>query len=347
MQENSISNGVKLNSQKKIFIVWGREMQLSNHLGQALVAEVKQVYYKKIGSYNLPTIIRYIFQAAATLFVLFKNRPVVVIVQNPPVFAPLIVMLYCKVSGAKFAVDSHTAALLDDKWKKFYGLFEFVAKQAALNSCHNYKNLAILKSREIKPAMVMQFFNPVYDLAELNRPMRDGKIEQAAQASNLPIMMVNRFAGDDDWETVIKAAALMPAADFFITGDFKQAGIAEKKLPDNIILTGYLHHNEFLKLIWRCRVILAFSLRQDTVLWSIREIMALSKPFITTDSEVLRHYFGEIGLFTKADAEELKQKILQAVENEKEIKNKIKIFLEKDKIRWQSEILEYKKYLNN
>ncbi|MDP2737029.1 MAG: glycosyltransferase [bacterium] len=332
---------------KIIFIVWGKEMQLSNNLGQALGVEVRQIYFKKIGSYNLPVIFRYILQGAETLLILIEKRPEVVIVQNPPVFAPLTVLLYCKLSGAKLVIDSHTAAFLDDKWKRFYGLFKFAAKRAILNSCHNYKNLEILKSWGVEPAMVMQFFNPSFDLDKLNLPMRDEKIAQAVKASNLPIMMVNRFANDDDWQTVIKTAELMSEADFFITGDFKQAGIDEKKLPNNVFLTGYLRHEEFLKLTWRSRVILAFSLRLDTVLWSIREIMALSKPFVTTDSEVLRHYFGEIGLFTKSDAEELKQKIEQAIKNENEIKNKIKIFLAKDKIRWQNEILEYKKHLNN
>ena len=332
---------------KKIFIVWGREMQLSNNLGEALGAEVKQVYYKELYGVNLPVVLRYFVQGIATLFILFKNRPKVVIVQNPPVFAPLTVLLYCKLSGAKFAIDSHTAAFLDNKWKNFYGLFKFIAKQAILNSCHNYKNLEILKSLGIKPAMVMQFFNPVYNLAKLNQLMQDEKIERAVKASNLPIMMVNRFASDDDWETVIKTAELMSEADFFITGDFKRTRVEEKKLPNNVFLTGYLKHDEFLKLMWRSRVILAFTLRSDTALWSIREIMALNKPFITTDSEVLRHYFNEVALFTKSDSQELKQKIEQAIANEDNIKNKIKIFLEKDKIRWNNEILEYKKYLNN
>lgn len=338
---------MKLNVNKKLFIVWGKEMQLSNNLGRALGAEVIQVYYKKIGSYNLPVIFRYIIQAVETLLILMEKRPALVIVQNPPVFAPLIVMLYCKLFGAKFAIDSHTAAFLDDKWVRFYGLFRFVAKRARFNSCHNFKNLEIFKSWDIKPAMVMQFFNPVYDLAKLNQPMRAEKIEQAVKDSNLQVMMVNRFANDDDWETVIKTAKLMPEADFFITGDFKQAGAEEKKLPNNVILTGYLKHDEFLKLMHRSSVILAFTSRRDTALWSIREIMALNKPFITTDSQVLRHYFNEVGLFAKSDALELKERILEAKAQTAEIKEKIKTFLIEDKIRWETEILEYKKHLNN
>jgi len=320
-------------------------MQLSNNLGQALGAEVKQIYYQKICGVKLPAILRYLAQGAVTLYILFKNRPGAVIAQNPPVFASLTVLLYCKLSGAKFAIDSHTAAFLDAKWMEYYGFFKYAAKRAALNSCHNYKNLEILKSWGVKSAMVMQFSNPVYNLEKLNLPLNDKKIEQALKASNLPIMMVNRFAPDDDWKTVVKTAELMPEAVFFITGNPADAKSGLDDLPANVILTGYLSHNEFLKLMRRSNVILAFTLRPDTVLWSIREIMALTKPFVTTDSEVLRHYFAEVALFTKSDAKELKEKISEAIKNETEIKNKIKIFLEKDKIRWNDEIEKFKNYL--
>jgi len=338
---------MKLNKSKKIFIVWGREMQLSNNLGQALGAEVKQVYHQKIWGIKIPAAIRYLTQGLITLFILFKNMPRVVIAQNPPTFAPLTILIYCKLAGAKLIIDSHTAAFLDDKWFKFYSLFKFVAKYAVLNSCHNYKNLEILKSWGVEPTMVMQFYNPVYDLEKLNQPMQDEKIDKAIKDGNITVMMVNRFANDDDWQTVIKTAELMSETKFFITGDFKQSKIELKKLPSNVILTGYLNHDEFLKLMWRSSVILAFTLRRDTVLWSIREIMALNKPFITTDSEVLKHYFNDVALFAKSDAKELKEKILQAIANEDDIKNKIKIFLEKDKLRWKNEILKYKTYLDN
>jgi hypothetical protein len=337
---------MKLNKSKKIFIVWGREMQLSNNLGQALGADVRQVYHQKIWGIKMPAILKYLTQGLTTLFILFKNMPGVVIVQNPPIFAPLTALIYCKLTGAKLAIDSHTAAFLDDKWVKFYGLFKFTAKRAVLNSCHNYKNLEILKSWGVKPAMVMQFYNPVYDLEKLNQPMQDERINKVIEKSNMSVMMVNRFANDDDWQTVVETAKLMSEVNFFITGDFKQIKTEKEKLPDNVILTGYLNHDEFLKLMWRSKVVLAFTLRRDTVLWSIREIMALNKPFITTDSEVLKHYFSNVALFTKSDAKELKEKILQAVGNEDSIKNKIKIFLEEDKIRWEKEAAMYKKYLS-
>ena len=159
--------------------------------------------------------------------------------------------------------------------------------------------------------------------------------------------MVNRFANDDDYKTVIKTAEMMFDYTFFITGNTEECKekLIIEKAPNNVCFTGYLKHGEFLKLMWRCRVVLAFTLRKDTVLWSVREIMALNKPFVTTDSDVLRHYYGEVGMFVKSNPVELKKQIELALEKENKIKNNIENFLEKDNRRWDREISEFQKFL--
>lgn len=318
-------------------------MQLSQNLGNALNMEVKQIYYRKIFGINIPAFFRYIIQSIATWVYLLKKQPTIIYVQNPPFFAPLAVYIYCFFSGSKMAIDSHTAAFLDAKWMRLFPIFRFVARKAILNTCHNYKNLEILKNWKIEPAMVAQFSNPKYDLKLLNKPMQNIKINKKISESEFPIMMVNRFADDDDCETVIETAKLMPNATFFLTGDPSKARLSN--ITSNVILTGYLEHNEFLKLMYRCKVILAFTLRPDTVLWSIREIIALRKPFVTTDSEVLHHYFNDIGFFTKSDAEVMKNRINEALANESSTIQKMELFLQKDNLRWEKEINDIKNFL--
>ncbi len=331
----------------RVFIVWGRELVFSSSIASALDAELKQVYFKKIGRINLPVLLRYFFQSVYTFFYLLKRKPSLVLVQNPPTVALLVVWLYCLFCRAKFAIDSHTAAFGDQKWINFFWLFKFLARKAVLNTCHNYKNLLILKDWGIEPSMVLQFYNPEYLIEKLQAPLKETKIADRLRQSTLPIMMVNRFADDDDFLTVVKTARLMPEADFFITGNINESPYAKdsENLPANICLTNYLPHEEFLKLMYGCKVILAFTLRADTVLWSIREIMSLNKPFVTSDSEVLRHYYGEVALFTKSSPAELRQRIREAVEQEPAQKERIKKFLTQDKQRWSTEIGQVKKYL--
>lgn len=329
---------------KSIFIVWGREAEHSKYLARALDSDLKQIYIKKIGNINLPVLFRYVWQTYKTILVLFKDRPEIVIVQNPPVFAPLVVLFYCKMLGARFMIDSHTS-FLDKKWTYFHWLLKPIARMATLNTCHNFKNLEVFERWGVEQAMVMRPYNPDYNRDELNKDLENKELAGLVEGSFLPIIMVNRFAGDDDWQTVIETAKLMPEADFFITGSIPKN--FNTKISDNIHLTGYLEHKEFIKLMWRCRMVLSLTLRKDTILWSIGEAMSLGKPFITSDTEVLRHYFGEVALFSKPNKEELKERIEKANENREQAKIKIKEFVKKEKEDWQEQIKKVKNIINN
>ncbi len=330
-----------------IFIIWGREVKLSQYLAEALNAEPVQVYFDKFWGINLPWPVRYVLQTVTTWVVLFKKRPKIVYVQNPPSIAPLACLVYCKLFGAKLMIDSHTAAFLDPKWVKLSWLFKFVARTADLNTCHNYKNLEILKTWEIEPTMVLQFFNPSFSDLDLERPLFNKELNSKVRENRPGILMVNRFASDDDYLTVMETAKLMPEMNFFIVGNDKKAHDLPVALPGNVFLTGYLAHAEFMKLMYRAQVVLAFTKRQDTVLWSIREILALRKPFVTTDSEVMRHYFSEVALFANSDAEDIREQIKLAMTKSKEITGKMEDFIRNDKVRWQIDIDKVKNILNN
>ena len=73
--------------------------------------------------------------------------------------------------------------------------------------------------------------------------------------------------------------------------------------------------------------------------------MALEKPFVTTDSEVQRHYYGDVGIFAKSDPEELRTKIYEALGKEEEIKNRERHFLIKDRKRWEENVEAMKGHL--
>jgi glycosyltransferase involved in cell wall biosynthesis len=332
---------------KILFISWGKEIELNKLLAEAIDANFSQIYVEKIWGLKLPAIIRYLIQSYRTLRVLRKEKADIIYVQNPPIFAPMLVWFYCLGAKSKLAIDSHTAAFWDKKWRIFFPLFKFISRKAILNTCHNYKNLEILKKWKIEPALSVQFENPKYDIERLKSPLENNELNQILASASLPILMVNRFAGDDEWQTVVETARLMSEATFFLTGDpaLARPKIKKDQLPANVVLTGYLPHEEFLKLMAGCRAVLALTSRKDTVLWSVREAMALIKPLVVTDSEALRHYFSTFAVFSRPLPEELKAKINEAINNEAKIKENIQIFLKKDAWRRAEDIAKIKDFL--
>ncbi len=327
---------------KKAFVIWAREVKLSQFLSRSLDAKIVFSYRKKWGNINIPALFRYIIQGIDTYKKLRQLRPEVIFVQNPPITAVLVVYIYCLFNKAKYAIDSHTA-FLDKKWTYFHFLQKYLSKRSILNTFHNYRNMEFAeKNWGIKNGYVLQFYNPkAEEILDNSEELPNFISQKLSGHLGLKVFMVNRFATDDAWKEVIKTAKLMPENLFFITGDYtKMSGM---KYPKNVVLTGYINHKKFMKLMEKCDVVLALTKRKDTVLWSIREIMALKKPFVATDNEVIRHYFSEMALFSDMTPEDLKNKILEGWENRFQIKGKIESFLTKDLLRWEKDIEFIKK----
>jgi hypothetical protein len=326
---------------KKVFLIWVREVKLSEFLAQSLGAELIISYKKKWKGWNIPVVLRYIFQGIDSYLKLRKIRPQIIFVQNPPITAVLLAFIYCRFNrGTRYIIDTHTAGFLDRKWIFFHPLQRFLARRALYNTVHNYKNLEIVKQWGITNSGVLQFYNPRKDEILNERATLPERLERKISLKlGTKIFMVNRFANDDAWREVVETARIMPWAFFFITGDSEKISDQLKKtFPANVILTGYLNHAAFISLMHRCDIVLALTKRPDTVLWSIREIMSLGKPFIASNTEVLRHYFGGVAIFSSHDPKELKKKIKEAWAKRFEIKGQIEMFLEKDRKRWQEDI---------
>ncbi|HPN96854.1 MAG TPA: hypothetical protein PLK35_03740 [Candidatus Moranbacteria bacterium] len=333
---------------KKAFVIWVREVKLSEFLAREIGADLVISYIPKRGNFKNPILFRYIDQAIDTWKKLRKIKPDVIFVQSPPIFAVLVVYWYSKLYKTSYIIDTHTAGFIDKKWKFFHFLSRFFAKRALLNTVHNYKNQEFLDLWGIKNSYVLQFYNPkkeeLLGEEEVELPIRlKNKLKSQM---DFKVFMVNRFANDDAHREVFQLAAKMPEALFFVTGDAGKLDYETKiKLPKNIVLTGYLKHKEFIKLMEKSDIVLALTKRKDTVLWSIREILALQKPFVTSDSEVLRHYFDSIATFTDHTPLDMEEKIKEVWKNRFEIKGRIEMFLEKDKERWKKDMAYLQKII--
>jgi len=321
---------------KAILIVWGRELELSRQYADSIGAKIIQVYFFGLAKYKILVPFRYGLQAILSWYYLLKESPRVVIVQNPPVFAVLAVYIYCRLFRRLFSLDSHSAAFLDRKWKIWQPLFKFLSRRAVLNTCHNYRNLEVLKRWGVN-SQVLEFKNPCYN--NINCLSKKNLLAKT-RVRKLKVLMVNRFADDDEVELVLETAELMPEAIFFITGDMKLRA-AKKiifKAAPNVIFTGYLSHSDFIALMQECEVVLSLTRRSDTVLWSVREAIALGRPFVASDTEVLRHYYGSLGSFTKPSPINLKMAILYAMEMKEKFKKQASIFLAVDNERREQKI---------
>jgi len=61
--------------------------------------------------------VRYLVQTWQTWRILHREKPDIIFIQNPPIFAVLAVSLYTLFFGGRYVIDSHTGAFLDPHWR--------------------------------------------------------------------------------------------------------------------------------------------------------------------------------------------------------------------------------------
>lgn len=98
-------------NQKIIFISWTNYHSHTQLLGQAIGANIFYINHliasRKI-FWKLFFYIDYLYKSIRTLTIIIKNKPSVVVVQNPPSIAPVVVV-FLSLFAARFKVviDSH------------------------------------------------------------------------------------------------------------------------------------------------------------------------------------------------------------------------------------------------
>src|SRR5258706_14363552 len=125
-------------SVKSVFIVWDDHSRRAETLATELDMQVHFFYELRLkGRWLTP--LRYLIQGWKTWRLVVRERPEVVLVQSPPIFAPLIVAAWCELRGKTslsrlripYAIDCHTGTFYDIKWRWALYLLRLISKRAA------------------------------------------------------------------------------------------------------------------------------------------------------------------------------------------------------------------------
>ncbi len=182
--------------------------------------------------------VRYLLQACDTWRVLLQKRPHIVFVQNPPIFAPLVAAIYARLYGARYVIDSHTAAFISTTWQWSVGLHRLLSRRALVTIVHNASQ-----------ARIVSHWGCTYRV--LADPVGDFATAEDFPLSNMfNVVVVNSFDSDEPLDVVIDAARELPAVTFYITGDDRlaQPALLSNK-PDNCRFTGYLPKAQYAGLL--------------------------------------------------------------------------------------------------
>jgi glycosyltransferase involved in cell wall biosynthesis len=306
----------KQNNAKKIMaIVWAPEERRTFNISKILGASLHNVHFLL---YKRPWVapLKYPLQWLKTWYILVKNRPSLVYVTNPPIFAPLAVAMYCAVfRKTRFIMDTHSPALYSKKWGWTLPLQRFVAKFAALNSVDQDRFKDLFESWGAK-AMVMRFPPPSDEFLSIAR--------KTPVDSEFTITVVNTFAADEPVEPIIEAARQNPNVKIYILGDTALADPELlKSVPANVTFTGYIRKNLYWEQLGKSHAVVVLTTYAYSLLAGAQESMWVGKPVILSDQPALREFFTKGTIFVENTGASISQAIKDVQAREEALKQEI------------------------
>ncbi len=273
-------SAVSLNVRSGMFLAWAKpsHSRRSELMARKLGLPLRRIHVLKMKPYLAP--IRYAAQTALTLWTLFRERPRVVLVQNPPIFAPLVVWLYCALTRGRLIIDSHTDAVQGPLWQWSWGLHAFLSRRALttlVTNTHLQKTVQAWGARSDV-------------LTDIPSDLPQGIRYPFVHKFN--VVMVSSFAPDEPLAAVIEAARDMPEVGFYVTGDpvqgFKRL---PQNLPPNLTLTGFLPDDQYYGLLRSADAVMALTTEDHTNQRGACEAVWVGRPVITSDWPFLREAF--------------------------------------------------------
>jgi len=271
---------MKILASKKVFIAWAPYSQRSRSLAKELDMDLHLIHYFKFQR-PLYAPFKYLLQSMHTLAILLKDRPYIVFVQDPPIFAALSVYLYSVLTArcAKYIIDAHTGALLHPWWKPFRWLQKFLYRRAFTVITTNQAISELVKSLGA-------------DSLVLEGPpivIPDGESMPLSDKFNL--VLINTFSPDEPLSAVLEAVKDSSDIHLYVTGDVEKApSFLLKTKPANVTFTGFLSEEDYFKLLRGTDAIIVVTDTNYTLQLGAMEAIAVGKPIIASDMSFLRSH---------------------------------------------------------
>jgi glycosyltransferase involved in cell wall biosynthesis len=309
-------------------IVWAAVQDRAKAYAQVLNAPVYFVSRRPFGSNaRLLTPLRYFLQALETLGILWRQKPALIHVTNPPFLAPLIVYLYCCLTGAKYIMDTHSPAMYSRRWGWTFPIQRYLARRAYLNVVDQER---YRKRFEAFGARTIVLQRPAVDV-HLPPPIGH------ASGKPIEITVINTFAPDEPLQPIYQAADSLKDVHFYVLGDkrFAPPG-AFDQVPENVTFTGYLRGDDYWQRIVSSNAVMCLTTYPYSLLAGGQDGMRAGIPLIISRQPVLTDYFTDGTVFVENTAESIVEGIQQIRCREQDLRREITELSGQKRSLWQT-----------
>lgn len=310
-----LNNAMKLGDQNILWLSWHsvpRSQNLSKYL--------KIPIYEYFNNDNI--IKRHLYSSIWTIKFLFKNRPNVIFLHYSFLLL-LIVVIYKKLHTKNVIIvaDCHNKALR--RKIKRYGSIIF--EKIKLFSFKNTDITIITNKGMIKD--ISKYHNNYFILPD---KIPEFEVTVNSLKNEKYCVYISSFSIDEPVDEIIEAAKIIgDMIKLYWTGKKSKSFLIEKKIPNNIIFTGYLDYRDYYNLISNADCLLLLTTEDDCLQCGAYEGLNAGVPMVISDNKASREYFEDSAIYTKITSQAISSAIIKAINNKDLIKNNAKLIKEK------------------
>ena len=309
-------------SLKSVYIVWSKHARRAETLTNELKldGQVQYLYADKLkGPWLLP--LRFLVQSWKTWRFLERERPQAVMVQSPPIFALLVVAIWCELRGktrssgkrALYALDCHPATWYNPKWRWGRPLMHLLSRRAAVTLCTNEGAQDILRVWKVRGFFLSD------GIPNLSPPT--GTIGSKGETR---VGIIGSLDSDEPISEVFEAAQQLPQVTFYVTGNPERLG--EKPLskkPENIILTGFLRGGDYTSLLKNMHGLVILTNVTNALNCAAYEAVAMGKPTVVSDWLEMRHCFSRGFVYVNNTSEAIAEGIQKMLDEREWLESEV------------------------
>jgi exopolysaccharide biosynthesis WecB/TagA/CpsF family protein len=275
------SSGRPLVRRPVAFISWGAIAGRPAEIAAALGGD-HRCFFPKGSARRPPAPARYVLSAVGTALYLWRRRPRVVIVTNPPVPGAWFTARCARSLGAAVIIDSHPGgfgAQGDGVAARMQRIHERLVRHADAVIVTDESWSEQVRAWGGKPLIVHE------------APGTAG-IAPRVPGTTFQVLVVGTFNRDEPVAAVLEAAAATPDCDFVLTGDPSKCPAALlAAVPPNVRLAGFLDPASYRSALEACDAVMALTTEPTSVMRAAYEAIYARRPLIVSDWPVARRLF--------------------------------------------------------
>lgn len=273
-------------------------------------------------------IVRYFICIVKTFTLLLKSQPSIVFAQSPSILLAALAVSWGKLFNVPIVIDAHNGGLFPFNGTKWWAnkLVRYTIRRADLVLVSNQR---LENHIEVNHGRAFVLPDPIPEFRKSS--------DQIVLKGKYNVVFVCTYSEDEPYIEVIKAAEKLDKDVYlYVTGNSKGREKEWKTVvPSNVILTGFLSESEYLNLLHSADIIMALTTREDCLLCGAYEGVAVERPLIVSNTEVLKEHFSKGTLYVKNESTDISSKVHLAIGNLESLRKELRD-LKRERIeQWQ------------